>query len=796
MAASVAAQADEFVGRVELINALVGTPPHGAARVADAFGIAGIGKTWLVKRLESEAIERHGALHLPMSFDSADAPATVSQAFDAFVEVVMLQAARVFGGGTRDVNVLGAFENELSSVKQERAALVGLELEAVVHADNAVITDSNVGTFDVDVDVGGLEGVLLGEKARSVASAFASRFAPLVKRRPALITVDGFDAIAGSALARWLIALLAQLPNTLVVLMRSPGAAAPSVPGSPPEHIELEPFSRDDVADLLARYLSGRQPDLRLADLVYEWSQGHPFTVALAGKYLRALGDSDPDAFAARLAELPEDYTKQRIEIALAIVRAPGSGELEDLARACATARRFDAELLNALLAGELPVPAEDAIERLQQAGVVEAAGAPGWFRVHSFIREPLKADLDSARRRCLHQRAAAHYYRLLSADEPELDTGARAYEGWFRYEKPAWQAQLREWLYHLREGAHTEDEMRRARLQFARVFLDAFWWWGCYLDFPFCHDLVADWERVRGDDADWVQDLRLLLASYPTGYRKQDAEEWSDARAALVGVRDACGLGGDADTLRVPLERHTRGLIDNFLADSCHFRSCSSAAERGRAYEQALGYHQEAAQLFDRNEETWELAWTLFETAELHGDFDALPPAREAWQRAVGLALEEEDWELKANLHRLRADLRWRDGATADAFDAHGRALLHAYFFQCKTQSHRPDPYTVVFYREQVERAFDRLRGLEDTVLADAVARLARPFGGGPPAAEAVAPLLVGGNAQSLEGPVVPDAPREDELLECRSPFTRRVDTLAEDLGADVERDLVGVEP
>ena len=52
----------------------------------------------------------------------------------------------------------------------------------------------------------------------------------------------------------------------------------------------------------------------------------------------------------------------------------------------------------------------------------------------------------------------------------------------------------LREWLYHLRESAQTEGERRRARLKFVRIFLDAFWWWGCYVDFPFCRDLLADW--------------------------------------------------------------------------------------------------------------------------------------------------------------------------------------------------------------------------------------------------------------------------------------------------------------
>jgi hypothetical protein len=58
------------------------------------------------------------------------------------------------------------------------------------------------------------------------------------------------------------------------------------------------------------------------------------------------------------------------------------------------------------------------------------------------------------------------------------------------------------------------------------------------------------------------------------------------------------------------------------------------------------------------------------------------------------------------------------------------------------------------------------------------------------------VAAALASGEPARLAGLVFPAAPADDELMEVRSDFTRRVHLLAEDLGADPARDLEHVEP
>jgi hypothetical protein len=761
------------------VAGLTAAPERGRARVADAFGVAGVGKSWLIDHVQSLWRARDEAIVFELKLP-ASAPTTLGQTYNAFVEQVVSLAEELAQTSGRE-RTFGDFGTELEAIEL-RGALV--DVDQTVNATGAKIDDSNVGVVDVDVDADALEGVF-GPRARAATSLFVRHFRPALKRNTLVVSLGEYDDVAGSTLVRWLLQLLASLPNTLVLIERSPGAAKPPVSA---EERAVPPFTHDEVGDLLAGYL-GTSPDDMLVETVYEWSGGHPATVAIACRFLRTLDSARADDFVAHLQALPENLAAERARIALELVSAPGAVDLADVARSSAVPRRFDTDLLAALLDSPL---ADDSLERLCAAGVLETVGKPeaGVFRVQVFLREPLLELLPPKRRKLLHGRAATHLYELLSGEEPELATDALSYEAWYRYEKPEWQEMLREWLYHERERAQTDGERQRARLKFARIFLDAFWWWGCYADFPFCHDLLADWERARDDDADWVQDMRLLLGAYPTGWRKHGEGNWLDVEAALVGVKDSCGIAGEAAELRGPDARHTRGLVDNFVAHSCRYRTCADDAGRRRQYERAVGYYDESAKLFAK--ESWELAWTLFEAAELHSDAGQLDAARETWRQAVALALDEDDQELNANLHRLRADIRWQGGSKADAFDAHGRALLHAYLFQCKTPSHRPDAYTLAFYLEQVERVHERLRTLKAAELGDAVARLRAPFAVD---AAADAAASVPDDYRELAGTILPAAPRPDELLATRSELTRRIDVLAEELGDAVNRDLDGIE-
>ena len=756
-------------------------------RFVDTCGIAGIGKTEFIRRIVDIASADHGIAAVPLFVDRVSAPTNLDDAYNTFVWHVKELASRLDEWAGR-ASRSDQFENELAQIDHDWKII---DIKNQVNAQGAHIEGSQIGNISADFDAGKLVGGFFGAKARMVAMAFAKHFRGEFERKPLLITVDGYDEIAGKHLGVWLLDMLDGLTNTLVILGRTPLSGRVWVASKQRFSAPLPLFTRAEVADLLRKHLQSK-PDEALVDAVYSWSEGHPGAAGIAAKFLCAVDDPQAATIEERLAAAPQDVERARAALALEFVSTLGGDAFAELAHVSAIPRVFDEDLLAELLGKDV---AARGIDVLCSAGLVEAVDdSLHKFRVHGFLREPIQRLMRDGVRKRLHQRAASHDYELLSAEEPELESGARPYEGWYRYEKPEWQATLREWLYHQREAARTEHEKQRARLQFAHIFLDAFWWWGCYIDFPFCRDLIADWERERHDDSAWVADLRRFIDSYALGWRKQGEPGWVDVEAALIAIRRECGVAGSAESLSGFDARHTRGLIDNFLAHACRYRAHANDAERHTLYERAVGYYGEARQVFEKGSEKWELAWTLFETAELHCDNAELATARQMWPEAVAAALDEDDFELTANLHRLCADIRWHEGDKAEAFAAHARAVLHAYLFQSMTPSHRPDAYTVAFYLEHVERVFERLRELEAPAISVAVEKLGEPFGT-MASAEAVAQALESANPHALAGTLFPAAPEGDELLSTRSPLTDRIDLLAEQLG-DVGRDLATVEP
>ena len=485
-----------FVGREALIREVIGTPPEGEARFVDICGIAGIGKTEFIRRVAEIASADHGIAAIPLFVNRVSAPTNLDDAYNTFVRHVKELAHRLDEWAGR-ISRAGQFDNELARIDHE---LQLFKIANRVDARGATIEGGQVGTIHAEIKVGDeLAGVVYGAKARKIADTFAEHFRSAFKRKPMLITVDGYDEIAGTYLSAWLLDVLDGLTNTLVILGRTPLSDSPPVESKQRFAAPLPLFTRVEVAELLRKQLQGK-PDEALVDAVYSWSEGHPGAAAIAAKFLFAVDDPQAATIEERLASAPKDVERARAELALEFVSTLGGEAFAELAHASAIPHIFDEDLLAELLGKEV---AANGIDVLCSAGLVEAVDdSLQTFRVHGFLREPMQKLMRDAVRKSLHQRAASHDYALLSAEEPELDKGARPYEGWYRYEKPEWQATLREWLYHQREAAQTEHEKERARLQFARIFLDAFWWWGCYIDFPFCRDLIADWERERHDDS------------------------------------------------------------------------------------------------------------------------------------------------------------------------------------------------------------------------------------------------------------------------------------------------------
>jgi hypothetical protein len=700
----------------------------------------------------------------------------------------LLLSAKLREVGGRAAREFTEFEDDVGKIEKSFT----LQFASTTNVKDSTLTGSPVGNVEWNVDAALVDDVRRNN-ALALVGSFAKAFNAMTAGKPALMTFDGFERVAAHELGQWLATLFRSLRNTLVIVTRTPEVPGPQVPSPQAVPCKLGLFTRAEVGELLGTYVPGEAIDQKLVDVVVDWSGGHPFTASIAGKLLRRTDERDAATFRRRLDALPANE-ENRVDCVLAILPDP----LEPAVRSASVARRFDTKLLEAL-SDTLPSTPERVIDDLRRLELIEPVGDPrsGEYRLHSFIRVPFEKDLERGERLELHGRAAAYYFDEISKDEEELPEGARGYDTWYRYEDAAWQANVREWLYHQREAAGDDKEERRlARLRFTSVFLDAFWWWACYIDFPFCAALLEDWRQAYGDDdTEWLDDLETVLKAYPLGYKKQGRPGWEDVDAALRQLQLATELDVPVKRLTSDEERHVRGLIDNFLAHAARYREPERASER--LYRQAVASYTEAMGLFEANDEQWELAWTSFELAELHVEHGKVDEARPLWKRAVELELaaDDVDEELRANLHRLVADAGW-DTDRLGALAAHGHAVLHAYAFQVRSKQRRPDAYTLAFYVEQMERAIERLLELGPGDALTAATRLQEPFAADDPiSADELARLRTRTKADDLAAALFPPRPAPEELLETRSGFTRRWNAVCATLLEQLDSDLAAVE-
>ena len=105
-------------------------------------------------------------------------------------------------------------------------------------------------------------------------------------------------------------------------------------------------------------------------------------------------------------------------------------------------------------------------------------------------------------------------------------------------------------------------------------LFVDAWWWWGSYVPYPFCEELLADWAEMADmsqdkTDRDWGNWLRDLYLLYPKGWRrKASPDDWRSLRQRLIVFLGRKELRDE----RKERIRHVRGLLYIYLAEADRF--------------------------------------------------------------------------------------------------------------------------------------------------------------------------------------------------------------------------------
>lgn len=698
------------------------------AQIADTFAAAGGGKTKLLERIRSQSTPDPSTLVLNIELAKSDAPSATDEpirallkAFTRFREIVLDLVDQSINDERRQGGSGKSTERAFQPVTHAVEVAAGktspfIKVTTNVFAPFGIIKDSHVGSVTLNAPQGAFDAAVLAGQ-EDIAKFFSVTLLEALKNRRALLTIDGYEWIADTPLGGWLLDLVRRLKLTVAVVARIPEADLVAQPGTDLIACPLQPLTNDEILELLEQSLPGTAIDKSLVGVVAGFSAGHAHAVGLAAELLQRLPPPEREAktFATRLAALPVVLAQRYSDMIDAIIEHD-QPEIAEAVRVCAIARRFDSGLLEALLPEQAGKGGE-LIQTLQRYTFVEPVIDPrgGFFSVHEFIRVELDhrfEQADPAGYANVNGLAAAHIAAWLNAyEETDFESVRRKYGGWYRYERDDWQAAVREWLYHQARGVNGPDagkERQLGRLRFARIVLDAFWWWGCYLDFPFISELLADW-RDSQKDTDWALDLERFVADYPTGYLKDhDPQRWERIFRALISVRTSCGVAGSLQLLDEQ-QRHVRGLIDLFMAHCHRHREPDGDHTPADLYAAARKYYDEAIGIF-RDEDLWDLAWTYFESSELELE-NGGQLAQQHWKSAVDLLPNLGDDELTANLYRVAADASWPN-QPSKAFAHHGSAIWHAYLFQGRYQGvrYRPDAYTLAFYAEQVKRALARL--------------------------------------------------------------------------------------
>ena len=335
-------------------------------------------------------------------------------------------------------------------------------------------------------------------------------------------------------------------------------------------------------------------------------------------------------------------------------------------------------------------------------------------YTMHRLIADYIRQEkLSPERRKALNLSAADYYREQLEALEvqyqKETDT---SYRTMYRYENIEWQDAQDNWLYYLASTGY----QRSGILAFLRAWFDGFWWWGCFLDFGFCDQLLRQWdERKLPRQAEvLLQLLRRFRAAYPKETEERSGSNWAEVQATLTQVRSLAAIDGPLADLPDPESRRLRALTDIFLAEAARF----GRADHGAAQEQ----YREALALFRQADDAWNIAWTLYHLADMLHSCGRRQEARPLGAEALPIGRAEGDHEVQAVVHRLLGDIHRADGGIAIALIHYQGAVEAAYRFQVEPAD--PDPYTTHFYAQMTQLVAARLADLYAAASSPAQAR------------------------------------------------------------------------
>jgi len=566
----------------------------------------------------------------------------------------------------------------------------------------------------------------------AMVQVFQQRFNQLSASRKQFLIVDDYCWTIDQRIGEWFLDLVRGMVNTIVIISRT--LTAQDLNWSENKvMLHLTPFSRQQIGEYLAKRLAPALVTDQLVEEVYQFSHGHPLVVSITTDLVNYVHPDKPEDIQKLFKKLAvEDISPNDDRVKLPGFN-PSEQHLYDrvdswVKRAdreinkrepdflfCidigAAARRFDKQIIHFVLLqhflaeglapdeaeGKAEAMSNDFMDRLSRASFAEVIedGDNPRYQYHFIIRERILEFIKEKRGLDYYDKIFQYlaYYYQPSEDKENYGFKDRDsdYARMYRMEDPAWQEDTIEWLFYL---CQLQDR-RCAKLMCAKLYMEAFDWWGWYLPFKFNEDLLALWEQTQpADDTRFLGYLRTFQQGYPGGMIKRGAGNWEavyDALTNLIGKKELY-LTKKVSEMDED-ERLLAGQIERFLAEACRFAPDPDPVEADRHYEKSL-------ELFQAE---WNQMWILSYHADLDLELGRLAEGREKIHRSMQMVFKEEDYtqqdhELISLNYRILGDINLETGDLSQAFRSYARSIQHAYFFVFYD---KPDEYNCMYFRD-----------------------------------------------------------------------------------------------
>jgi tetratricopeptide (TPR) repeat protein len=161
------------------------------------------------------------------------------------------------------------------------------------------------------------------------------------------------------------------------------------------------------------------------------------------------------------------------------------------------------------------------------------------------------------------------------------------------------------------------------------------------------------------------------------------------------------------------------RSLLSIFFADSYRFGD-KNFEEAKKKYRDAI---VQTDALAERHPSVWNRAWTRYFLADCMRETGCVEEAAALCDEAFPIGEKDRDFEILANIFRVRGDLAIVEGKIDSAIGLYHQAISNAYLFQIEPSP--PDSYTVVFYPHIVLDVVRRILNMNREISLDIAIRL-----------------------------------------------------------------------